>query len=296
MSISDLSNRLAGAISAAEPSVLQLSSGCRSSASAIAWSETHAIAASHTTPDGDRLVVRTPDGQEHKARVVGRDPGTDLALLEVEGGGLKPLAFRKTDEIKVGHLAIALGRPGKAIRASSRMIGIAAGSFETPWGGKLDRYIESDRGFPAGFQGGPLIDEDGQGIGLSTDALIGDADLAVPTETIERVVNELLAHGRVRAGYLGVAVRTVRLPDAIATAVSQSRGGLVIGVADGSPAHTAGLVLGDTIVKVDGKVVRGPRELAVALRDRFGKETSIEIVRAGQPLTLTATPAERGEG
>jgi S1-C subfamily serine protease len=163
----------------------------------------------------------------------------------------------------------------------------------TPHAGRLERYIETDRGFPDGFTGGPLIDAEGGVIGMNTDTLIRGADLAVPHVTLKRVVEELLAHGRVRRGYLGVSSQPVRLPSALRASLSQRSGALVLDTEDGGPAQKAGLNLGDVIVALDGEKIRGPRELAEALATKLAVEVKLDVVRGGQLISLQVTTAER---
>jgi S1-C subfamily serine protease len=201
--------------------------------------------------------------------------------------------FASHDGLRVGDLALALGRPGASIRASLRLIGLLSEDFRTPSGGRLERYIESDRGLPEGFEGGPQIDARGAVIGLNTSTLLRGADLTVPHATILRVVTELQAHGRVRRGYLGVATQPVRLPAALRQTLSQRSGALVLDTDDKGPASAAGLALGDVIVAIDDKAVRGPRELAAAVSDKIGQTVALKIVRSGKIETLTLTVGER---
>ena len=128
--------------------------------------------------------------------MIGRDPGTDVALLRVAGGGLTPAKLRELDGLAVGNLALAIGRPGRTARASLRAIGVLGPEIRTPHGGRLERYVESDRQIPRGFAGGPLIDADGAVIGMNTRTLLRGADLAIPVATLRRVVDELVAARR----------------------------------------------------------------------------------------------------
>lgn len=291
--IESLSVGLAKAVEAAAPSVLRLPGRHRGGASATAWTSDRALAAHHTLPHEDRVSVVDATGERREAEIVGRDAATDLALLKVDGGGLTPLTFGPTDGLAVGHIVVGLGRPGRAIRASMRMVGVLAEDVSTGMGGRLERYVETDRAIPYGFRGGPLVDGRGQGVGIQTPGVIRGADLAVPTETLRRVVGELESHGRVRKGFLGIHVRSVRLPKEARETVERRRGALVLGVAPDSAAAAAGLLLGDVILDVGGAPVRGPRSLAQALSARFETETEIRRLRAGQLETVAATPSVR---
>src|SRR5690606_31977182 len=118
------------------------------------------------------------------------------------------------------------------------------------------------------------------------------ADLAIPTATVERVVGELLAHGAVKRGYLGVAVQRARLPREVAAQLGRDTGALILRVDEDSPAARAGLVLGDVLVAIDGEAVAGPDALRQALADRRGAEVELEVVRVGAPVIVRATVGE----
>jgi S1-C subfamily serine protease len=220
--------------------------------------------------------------------VIGRDPGTDVALLRVSGGGLAPAVFRDIDALAVGNLALALGRPGRTVRASLRAIGVLGPAIRTPHGGKLDRYVESDRQIPRGFAGGPLVDADGAVIGMNTRTLLRGEDIAIPTVTLRRVVDELAAHGGVRRGYLGVGAYPAQLSPALAQLAGRDRGALVASVEDGSPAAVAGVLVGDIIIELAGAPITDPDTLRLALGDRPGETVELTILRGGarQPLAV----------
>jgi S1-C subfamily serine protease len=273
-----LDQALAAAVSTVAPSVVFVSRG-RTGGSGIAWSEDLVITSSFHTPDRTTVGIATADGNldERDAEVIGRDAGTDVALLRVSGGGLAPATFRELGTLAVGNLALAVGRPGRTARASLRAIGVLGPDVRTPYGGKLDRYIESDRQIPRGFAGGPLIDSDGQVIGMNTRTLLRGTDLAIPTATLQRVVAELQAHGGIRRGYLGVGTYPV------------AGGALVASVEDGGPAGTAGVLVGDVLVELDGVAISDPDALRTALGDRPGKAVKLVLLRGGARQELDVT-------
>lgn len=281
MNAIEWSNALAQVVERAASSVVRVEPRRGRSGSGTVWSADGLILTTAHRVDAESAVtVALADGSSHEASVVGVDPGTDLALLRVQAA-LQPLAFASGDAVKVGHLAVALGRPGRGIRASLRMIGVIGTDVRTASGGRLERYIESDRAIPRGFSGGPLVDLEGRAIGIDTSGLIRGADLAIPRETIERVVRDLLAHGSVRRGYLGVGAYPVRLTAAVAQQVGRDRGALIVAVEEGSPAAAAGLLQGDVILDIDGAAVTGPGELRAVLSERQDQELTARIVRAG---------------
>jgi S1-C subfamily serine protease len=289
--IRELGESLARAVEAASSSVVQVAAQRR--ASGTVWSESKVLTAAHVVMRSDTARVTLADGSRRQASVIGRDLATDVALLEVQGGGLSPIAFVDPASVAVGHLALALGRPGRQVRASLRMIGVVGQGVPTRAGARLSRWIETDRGLPEGFSGGPLLDADGGAIGMGTDGLVRGADLAIPRDELTRIVDEITTHGQVRRGWLGVAVNPVRLPQALADRLGQKSGALVIGVEEGGPADRAGLVLGDVIHAIDGAKVTGPIDLLSVLRARIDAELTIGIVRAGALEERKATTIAR---
>lgn len=279
----DLSGPLTGAVDKAGPSVLRLARH-RYPASATVWDAAAGLVV--TTRHAvlgceDTARLSLAGGEEREAQVVGTDPGTDLALLRTDPAGLSGLEHAEPGELKVGELTLALGRPGQSVRASLRIVGVLGPEIRTPHGGKLDRYIETDRALPRGFSGGPLVDLDGHLVGIDTSGLLRGADIAVPVSTVARVAAELVAHGSIRRGYLGVAVQRVRLPDDVATSLGQKSGALVVRVDPDSPASRSGLVLGDTIVALDAQAVSGPDRLRELLAERRGGSLAGKILRGG---------------
>jgi S1-C subfamily serine protease len=264
-----LDHALAAAVTAAAPSVVHVSRG-HTGGTGIVWSDDLVVTSSFHTPDRTRV-------DDKDAEVIGRDPGTDVALVRVAGGGLAPATLRELDGLAVGNLALALGRPGRSVRASLRAIGVLGPEIKTPAGGRLERYVESDRQIPRGFAGGPLVDADGAVIGMNTRTLLRGADLAIPVITLRRVVDELKAHGGVRRGYLGVGA----YPSAL--------GALVASLEDGGPAARAGVIVGDILVEIDGVAISGPDGLRAALGDRPGVQTKLVLLRGGGKLELDVT-------
>lgn len=293
--LQSLDQALAAAVAAVAPSVVHVARGHHRGGSGIVWSDDLVISASFHTPDRTKVGLPTADGELdlRDAEVIGRDPGTDVCVLKVAGGGLTPATFREVDALGVGNLALAVGRPGRTARASLRAIGVLGPEVETPHGGTLDRYLESDRQIPRGFAGGPLIDPEGKALGMNTRTLLRGADLAVPTSTLRRVVAELVAHGGIRKGYLGVGAYPAALTGNLAQLAGRDEGALVASIEDGGPAATAGLIVGDILVEVAGEPVTGPDTLRAVLHARPGEEVEVVILRGGAKVTLKATLGSR---
>lgn len=290
----DLSNQLAAAVDAASSSVVGIARRRGWGATGTVYGADRVIVAANHAIVGDSGTVILPTGDKLEVEVIGRDAGTDLAVLRAEStDDLTAIAPRPVDGLKVGHAALALGRPGKVVRASLRIIGVLGPEIRTPSGGRLDHYVETDRAFPRGFSGGPLIDLEGKAIGINTSGLLRGADITLPVVTIDRIVAELLAHGSVRRGYLGVGVQRIRLPRAIRDQLGRRSGVLIVGVEDDSPAAKAGLTLGDAILSFGTDEIRSPDALRLYLADHAGETVEASVLRAGAIIKVDIEIGER---
>ena len=290
-----LSDDLAAAVANGGPSVVRVEARRRLPASGVVWSSDGMIVTTHHVVERDENIRIGPaDGETVPATLIGRDPTTDLAVLRAQVSGLTPPTWVEPDSLRVGHLVLALGRPGRSALATLGIVSALGESWRTPMGGRLDTYVQSDVAMYPGFSGGPLIDADGNAVGINTTALHRGVTLTIPVPTIRSVVDALVAHGRIRWGYLGVGVQPARLPAALAEQLGQETGLLVISVESGSPAEQAGLLLGDTAITLDGQPLRYPDDLLALLSDdRIGAAVSVSIVRGGQIQEVKATISER---
>jgi len=290
--IQAFSDALASAVEEAGSSVVRIEGRHRGpSSSGIVWSADGAIVtADHKIEREEGIEVGLPDGRKVAARLVGRDPGTDLAVLRAEATDLKPATWVGAEGLKVGHLALALSRPGQTVRASLGVVAALGDEWRTPMGGKIDRYLETDVAHQRGFTGGLLIDVSGRGLGLNDAGLRRGQGIAIPAATLERVVAELLAHGGVRRGYLGVGAHPVRLPEAVAETAGHPVGLIVVAVQPGGPAEQAGVLLGDVLLSLDGHPLGDMGELHSLLgEDRAGKEVPLRLLRAGEVREIRVT-------
>ena len=292
--LTNLSEALAETVEAAGPVVVRVEGRRRLSASGIIWSADGLIVtANHVVKRDEGIQVGLPDGQTVKATLVGRDPSTDLAVLSTGAAGLTP-AERVTGDLHAGHLVLALGRPGRTVQATLGIISALGDSWRTGMGGQIDRYLQTDVVMYPGFSGGPLVNAAGQVVGLNTSALMRGVSLTVPATTLDRVAGALLAHGRVRRGYLGVSTQAVRLPSAVKKELDQKTGLLIVSVEPDSPADQGGITLGDTIVGLDGGRVRHHDDLLALLTgDKVDSKVPVKIVRGGEVRTVNITIGEK---
>ena len=294
--LSNLSEALAETVDKAGSTVVRVEGRRRLPGSGIVWSaDGVVVTAHHVVEQEDNISVGLPDGQTVTAALVGRDPTTDVAVLRAQSNGLTAPTWAESDSVRAGHLVLALGRPGQSVKATLGIVSALGNkSWHTPAGGRVDQYLQTDVVMYPGFSGGPLVDATGKFVGLNTSALLRGISMTVPAATLIRVVENLLAHGRIRRGYLGIGTQPVRLPPAMAQELSQETGLMLLSVEPDSPAGSHGLLLGDTVVSLDGQQVRNVDELLALLSDeRIGKDVSVRIVRSGAAQETTITVGER---
>jgi S1-C subfamily serine protease len=197
-------------------------------------------------------------------------------------------------DLRAGQLVLALGRPGRSVQATLGIVSALGDAWRTGAGGAVDRYVQTDVTMYAGFSGGPLVDVAGRIAGLNSSALLRGVSPALPVATLRRVVETLLAHGKVRRGYLGVSTQRIRLPGALAQKAGQETGLLIGQVVEGSPAERGGLFLGDTIVGVAGEPVQDHDDLLARLSgDRVGQTVSFRLLRGGELAEVGVVIGER---
>jgi S1-C subfamily serine protease len=293
--LKQFSDALVETVAGASSSVLRVEARRRLPASGIAFSEDGVIlTAHHVIEKEEEIIVGLPDGGEGTAELVGRDPSTDLAVLKGAGLRLRVPEWTVMQDLQVGHLVLALGRPGRTIRATMGVVSAFGDAWRTPAGGQIDHYLQTDVVMYPGFSGGPLVDAQGDVAGMNTSALVRGVSITVPISTAKLVVGAILEHGRVRRGFLGVSGQAVPLPGPVADQVGQEAGLLVVSVEPGSAADLGGLLLGDTILRFAGSQVRRVDDLLLALTgDRIGQEIAIQILRGGEVKQVSVIVAEK---
>lgn len=293
--LKQFSDALAETVAGASSAVLRIEARRRLPASGIVFSEDGIIlTAHHVVEKEEEITIGLPDGGEGTAELVGRDPSTDLAVLKGAGLDLDTPIWSAKDELQVGHLVLALGRPGQTTRATMGVVSAYGDAWRTPAGGQIDRYLQTDVVMYPGFSGGPLIDAQGRVVGMNTSALVRGVSITVPASTARQVVGAIMEHGRVRRGFLGLSAQAVPLPESVAESVDQGTGLLVVSVEPGSAADQGGLMLGDTILRFAESPLRRVDDLLLALSgDRIGQETEMQILRGGEVKRLSVTVGEK---
>jgi S1-C subfamily serine protease len=243
------------------------------------------------------LTITLPDGRRVPAKLVGRDPGTDLAALSIEAG-LLPVADRAdSTRLKPGHLVLALARLGESgIRVSFGAVSAVGDRWRCWKGGEIDQWLQSDLSLYPGFGGGPLADSTGAVLGINSGGLSRPLATTVPGSTVDRVLDHLTTRGFVARGWLGVAMQPVRLDSALRSRLGVEQQGalVVLSIEPDGPAASGGLLIGDVILGLDGRVVEHPEAVLEFLgRDSVGRTIQLDLVRGGARTRLDLVVGER---
>jgi serine protease Do len=248
-------------------------------------------------PAVGQITVVMPDRKEYPAKLVGRDPSSDLAVLKIEARGLPFVRFGDSQATRVGDWVVAIGNPyglGGSVTA-----GIVSALHRNIGSGPYDRYIQTDAAINQGNSGGPMFDLNGNVIGINsaifspTGGNVG-IGFAIPAELAKPIVDTLRGGARVKRGYLGVQIQPLDADSAEALGLAKNRGELVGRVEPGQGAAKAGIQAGDVIVKVNNRDVTPDETLSyIVARLPIGSKIPIELFRSGKRMTVTATLAER---
>ncbi|TMD06334.1 MAG: PDZ domain-containing protein [Chloroflexi bacterium] len=292
-SLKDFSTELASAVDRASQSVVRINARRGRAGSGIVWGDNLIVTADHVVENDDEIQV-TAGEKTVKATVVGRDPGSDLAVLRAEGLSAPAFPRGSSADLKIGNLVLAIGRPN-GLQATMGMVSSLGSAWRNWRGGDLDRVIQSDTTLYPGFSGGPLVDAEGRVVGLNSWHYGRGISVSIPIEAATRIVDSLKTHGRIKRPYLGIGTQPVRLADPAKTKVNQEGGLLVLSVEPDSGAGKGGVLQGDIIVALADKPTPHLNELFNALRQlEVGSTQTLRIVRAGETRDLKVTVGERG--
>jgi S1-C subfamily serine protease len=289
--LSALSNDLAGAAERAGRAVVAVHGRQHMPSSGVLWRPNVVVTAEHSLKRDEEITVTLADGRNVSATLAGRDPGTDLAVLKLDGAGTSAAELGDTATLKVGHLVLALGRSGeRGVNASLGFVSGVSGAWRTWRSGHVDQLVRLDVTLYPGYSGGPLVDVEGRIVGINTSGLSRVMAVAIPVSTTNRVVQDLLEKGRVAHGYLGIGMHPVRLPDGRA-------GLIVISVPPEGPAGRAGVIIGDVLLQLDGTPVSDHDDVHAHLgADSVGKRLKAAISRGGAGIEVEITVGERPRG
>jgi serine protease Do len=268
----------------------------------------------HVVDQADRILVQLNDQTSHNATLVGADPTTDLAVIKIEGQSLPTLAFGSSDGVEVGEPVMAVGNPGFAgtgsldytvttgiVSALGRPLSIIRQSLQDNpdlAGYAIENFVQTDAVINPGNSGGPLVDLQGQVVGInsalaSSNGYYQGYGFAIPSDLAKHVSDDIIAHGRVIRAWLGVSVTPVSSEDAEVYGLPKVSGVLVQGISDGSPAQQAGLRTEDVVVAVNGKSVQDSGDLQERIAElEPGSTATLDVYRAGKAQSISVKLGE----
>jgi len=292
-----LSNELAGVVQDLEPYVVSVRARRYYPSSGLRWSPDVIVTASHTVQRDEDITVSLADGATVEASLIGRDAGSDLAILRVKDAGPSGAERAVSQAVKVGELALVVGRsPNSGVNASLGIISAASGPWRTWRGGQLHAYIRLDaRLFPQS-SGGAVVNGRGEIIGLATSALSRIAGLAVPVATIKDVTAKLMERGFVPRGYLGIGVQPVPIGEGLRQKLSvpNQNGLIVLTVESNGPADKGGVLPGDIVLGANDVTTEETEDLQAFFQSaQIGKSANIKAIRGGVLKELTVVVGER---
>jgi S1-C subfamily serine protease len=258
----------------------------------MVWRSEIVVVSEQSLPRRDDFELVAAGGSVLSAKLAGRDPATNIAILRLAASIAPPSIT--AGEAHTGAVALAIGADGTG-GASARLglVNLADGEWHSSRGGLIDRRIVLDLRLARREEGGPVFDAVGACVGMSTFGPRGQV-IAIPTATIERIVPLLLKDGRIARGWLGVALQAVAVPDALRESADQSSGLMVMSVIEDGPAAEAGIVAGDIILSVDGTPTHRFRKIAKYFgSDSIGRTADLRLIRSGTVITVQTTIAER---
>ncbi len=296
--VAQLSSGLQGAVARAARSTLLVSARRRLPSSGIVWSSDGLIlTAAHTIERDDEIEVGLPNDERVAATLIGRDPGSDLALLRASGVELEAAPRAAAGAVAVGALVLSVARPGPGGPvAALGILSAVGGSWRAGRGNAVGGFLRTDSTMYPGFSGGPLVDITGEALAMNTSRYArGGGGFAVPLAAAQPVVEALLERGHVSRAFLGIASQPTQLPDTLAAKVGgQGEALLVATVDEESPAGRAGLLIGDLLVTLDDQPVRDTDDLLTLLGpQRIGVTIALTVLRGGEVLELSVEPTER---
>jgi S1-C subfamily serine protease len=295
-----LSELFSKTIEAVERSVVAVYGGGRSTSSGVVWRPgivvtTHSGLADRETVN---IVHGVPGAAPIGATVIGRDPGTDVAVLRLPSEELPVIEKDVDRNLHAGEIVLSIGRSRLGDTSASAGVIARTGSAWRTWrGGQIDRLIRPDVRLYVGQSGSALVDHRHRVLGINSMALARQAVITIPAQTIDRVVDAILERGHMPRPFLGVAMQAIAVPEAVRAEFSPEADAalLIMHVESKGPAATAGAMVGDLIISANGEPVQNVRDILGRLADsRIGETISLVVIRGGARVDLAVRVADRG--
>jgi len=296
----ELSNALAQATDLAAATVVAVHAEPRGSCSGVVWRSGIIVTSEHSLRRDEEINVTLPDGRVAAAILAGRDPSTDLAVLKCAEAITAVKEFGEPATIRPGSLTLVVGRTrASGPVAALGVVSLVAAERKTWTGVSLAPYIRLDIAVQPTAAGGAAVDAQGRTFGIVTPRFGRFGAIAIPASTVNTVVDTLLQEGRIPRGYLGVGLQPVRLPDSLRQSLhlEEKTAAIVLEVEPNSPAHTAGLVIGDIIVSLSGNGIARLEDIHSQLQGTaIGKSVPLGFVRGGTLKETTVTVGKHNHG
>jgi S1-C subfamily serine protease len=292
-----ISNEFAAAAEKVGGSVVAVHARRWMPTSGIEWKKGVVVTVHHGVQRDEDIKVLLPGGHAVSAKLAGRDPSTDIAVLRIEDRSSGAPQLGDPTSLRLGHLVLALGRTRRGdLVASSGIIGGISGEWRSGRGGQIDQHIRLDLALYPGFSGGPLLNARGEVVGVNTRGFGHGRAVTVPVATVNRVVKELLEKGHIARPYLGIAMQPVEVPENMRSKLpAETRAGLlVMHVENGGPGERAGVLLGDVLFELGGKTVEHVDAIQDSLATaKVGDVLQIRVIRGGEIKPVSVTLGER---
>ncbi|HEX4546608.1 MAG TPA: S1C family serine protease [Candidatus Acidoferrum sp.] len=293
----DLSNALAQVTERVASTTVAVHAEARGSSTGVLWRPGVIVAAEHALRRDEEIQVTLPDGRVVPASLAGRDPSTDLAVLNCSEATASPVETTNATAVRPGAFALVVGRTrASGPVAAFGVVSLVASERKMWTGAALAPYIRLDLALQSTAAGGAAVDANGKVFGIATPRFARFGAIAVPTATVNRVVDVILEKGRIPRGYLGVGLQPVRLPEALRLSLQRAEktAAIVLEVEPESPAHKAGMLIGDILISLEGKPVTHLDTVQSHLAGQdIGKTLSAKIVRGGKAQALNIVVSER---
>jgi S1-C subfamily serine protease len=293
-----LSRQIAETIESVADSIVTVHGGGRSTSSGVVWRPGVIVTVRQGLRRSDSLQVAYGGGDPVQATLVGADAGTDLAVLRVETGATKPVETIGAQAARVGEVVLAVGRSALGdISGSSGIVARLGSGFRTWRGGQIESLIRPDVQLYVGQAGSALVNEGRRVLGINSTALARNAVITIPAATVDRVVDAILERGHVPRPYLGAAMQAVPVPEASRAQFGEGvdEALLVLHVEANAPAAAAGILVGDLVLSVDGKLVHNVHGVQRQLSSlKVGDPVAVVVIRGGVKIELKVILADRG--